>query len=102
MSKAAARGPSRPAAEVDLAQFAVLLPGLLQMLTAFQEGKLTEGARPMPVAPAIPGAEERQSGHSRDKPAAGGGAGKEDAGLPEAYGPAPLSAARPAGPYGNG
>jgi len=101
-SQATARGMSRPAVEVDLAQVAVLLPALLQMLTAFQEGKLTEGARPMPVAPAIPGAEERQSGHGKDKPAAGGGAGKEDAGLPDGYGPAPLSAAKSPGPYGNG
>jgi hypothetical protein len=98
-SQATARGMSRPAAEVDLAQFAVLLPGLLQMLTAFQEGKLTAGARPMPVAPAIPGAEEPQSGPSRDKSAAGVEAAKEVASLPEGYGPVPLTAPRPAGPY---
>ena len=72
------------------------------MLTAFQEGKLTEGARPMPVAPTIPGAEEKQPGNGKDKPAAGGGAGKEDAGLPDSYGPALLPAAKPPGPYGNG
>ena len=72
------------------------------MLTAFQEGKLTEGARPMPVAPAIPGAEEKQPGHGKDKTVTGGGAGKEDAGLPDSYGPAPPPAAKPPGPYGNG
>jgi hypothetical protein len=101
-SKAAARGPSRPAAEADqpvLAQFAVLLPGLMQMLTAFQEGKLTAGARPLAVDLTIPGVEEKQPGNGKDKTTAGGGAGKEDAGLPDGYGPAPLSAAKSPGPY---
>jgi hypothetical protein len=101
-SKAAARGPSRPAAEADqpvMAQFAVLLPGLMQMLTAFQEGKLTAGARPLAVDLTIPGVEEKQPGNGKDKTTAGGGAGKEDAGLPDGYGPAPLSAAKSPGPY---
>ena len=90
---------SRPAAEVDLAQLAVLLPSLLQMLTAFQEGTLTAGARPMPAAPAMPGAEEPPSGPGRDKSAAGVEAAKDVASLPEGYGPALLTAPRRAGPY---
>ena len=53
----------------------------------------------MPVAPAIPGAEETQSGPSRDKSAAGVEAAKEVASLPEGYGPVLLTAPRPAGPY---
>jgi hypothetical protein len=100
--KAAAQGPSRPAAEADqpaMAQFAALLPGLMQMLTAFQEGKLTAGARPLAVDLTMSGEEEKQPGSSKDKVAAGGGTGKEDVGLPEGYGPAPLPAVKPPGPY---
>jgi hypothetical protein len=102
LPKAAARGPSRPAAEADqpaMAQFAALLPGLMQMLTAFQEGKLTAGARPLAVDLTIPGGEEKQPGNGKDKVAAGGGAGKEDGGLPDGHGPAPLPAAKSPGPY---
>ena len=69
------------------------------MLTAFQEGKLTAGARPMAVDLTIPGEEEKQPGSSKDRVAAGGGTGKEDVVLPEGYGPAPLPAVKPPGPY---
>jgi hypothetical protein len=100
--KAFARSPSRPTAEVDpsaMAQFAALLPGLMQMLTAFQEGKLTAGARPVAFSLTIPGEEEKQPGNSKDRVAAGGGTGKEEETLPEGYGPAPLPAVKPPGPY---
>ena len=90
---------SRPAAEVDLAQLAVLLPSLLQMLTAFQEGTLTAGARPMPAAPVMPGTEEPPPGPNKEKVAAGAAAARDIASIPEGYGPAVLAAPRPQGPY---
>jgi hypothetical protein len=98
-SRAPASGTNRPTAEVDLAQLAVLLPSLLQMLTAFQEGTLTAGARPMPAAPAMPGTEEPPPGPNKEKVAAGAAAARDIASIPEGYGPAVLAAPRPQGPY---
>jgi hypothetical protein len=93
------RGPHRSAAEVDLTQLAVLLPSLLQMLTAFQEGTLTAGARPMPATPAMPSGAEPPPQPHKEKVAAEAAAARDAAGVPEAYGPAALTAARQPGPY---
>jgi hypothetical protein len=93
------RGPHRSSAEADLTQLAVLLPSLLQMLTAFQEGTLTAGARPMPAAPAMPGTEEPPPPPHKEKVAADAAAARDAASVPEGYGPAILTAPRPQGPY---